>query len=120
MCVCVCNVFLDSQPFTIPANKINKQLCGRIDVEDFKALLEADHLFCAHPQHTHPAAGRVARLLSQQLSRQLSRSVSQSQQQRRGSVVLVNVADLLRRGSSVLVDRWDGEVGDGDGGQEDV
>lgn len=90
-------------------------------MEDFKALLEADHVFCAHPQHTHPAAGRVARLLSQQLSRQLSRSVSQQQQQhRRGSVVLVNVADLLRRGSSVLVDRRDGEGGDGDGAQADV
>lgn len=87
------------------------QLCGHIDVEDFKALLQADHLFCAHQQHHHPATGRVARLLSQQLSRQLSRSVSLQLQQRRGSVMLLDVSGLLRHGSSVLADRRDGREG---------
>lgn len=98
-------VHLSARRFRALVRFFDSDLCGHVDLQDFKSLFQGDHLFCAVGQH--PSARRVARRLSQQ---------GQQQQDR----VLVDVGRLLRHGSSVL-DDWQEERDEGGGvGAEEV
>lgn len=95
-------VHLTLRRFRALVRFIDLDLCGHVDLEDFRALIQADHLFAVHGPHPRPSAARVARLLSQQSQRQNS---MQGQ-----DAVLADVGRLLRRGSSVFVNRIAPEV----------
>jgi hypothetical protein len=90
-------VHLPSRRFRALVRFVDSDLCGHVDLQDFKLLLQADHLFCTSAPNAHrPAAARVARLLSQQ---------SQQSQHSPARAVLVDVGRLLRHGSSVLMEQ---------------
>lgn len=102
-------VHLSARRFRALVRFFDSDLCGHVDLQDFKSLLQADHLFCAVGQH--PSAARVARRLSQ--------LQSQGQGQQPQERVLVDVGRLLRHGSSALED-GDGEPEEGGRGPEEV
>jgi hypothetical protein len=100
-------VHLPSRRFRALVRFVDSDLCGHIDLEDFKALLQADHLFCTTTLHNHPAAARIARLLSQH-----------SLQHSTARVVLRDVGVLLRHGSGMLVEQQDATAEEcGEGGE---
>jgi len=94
-------VHLPPRRFRALIRFIDMDLCGHVDLKDFRALVQADHLF-AQPR---PSAARVARLLSQQ-----SQHYQQQKSMRAQDAVLADVGRLLRSGSSVFVDRIAPEV----------
>ncbi len=101
-------VHLSARRFRALVRFVDSDLCGHIDLKDFKALLQADHLFCTASHH--PSAARAARLLSQH------------SQQTPARVVLREVGRLLRHGSTVLAEQHGGadagteREGEGGGG----
>jgi hypothetical protein len=92
-------VHLPLRRFRALVRFIDLELCGHVDLEDFRALLRADHLFAAHGSH-RPSAVRVARRLSQHSQDYQQQSSMQGQ-----DAVLAYVGRLLRSGSSVLIGR---------------
>lgn len=98
-------VHLPLRRFRALVRFIDLDLCGHVDLEDFRALLHADRLFAAHGSYPCPSVARVARLLS------LHSQHYQQQNSLQGQVeVLAGVGQLLRQGSSAFVNRIAPEV----------
>lgn len=93
-------VHLPLRRFRALVRFIDLDLCGHVDLEDFRALLRADHLFAARGPHPRPAAARIARLLSQNSQYYQQQNSIQGQ-----DAVLADVRRLFRSGSSVLMGR---------------
>ncbi|KAM3569888.1 hypothetical protein VYU27_008022 [Nannochloropsis oceanica] len=93
-------VHLPLRRFRALVRFIDLDLGGHVNLEDFRALLRADHLFEAQRPHQCPSSARVARLLSQDTLNYHPQNSLHGQ-----DAVFADVGQLLRRGSRAFLSR---------------